>query len=215
MYSEFWSTITIHAHQHYPHSAWEKAVSMAKVFLERTEGRPFSFSVDAKYPCPPILDLFIAESTRWKCLSLYLDDDDENIPLFWSIKNRIPQLCSLALDNAKLDFPLIFEDVPALTHLSLIRLENWCMDWSLLTELELIRVLSQTTNLERLGLNEPGTSELSKLSEENFDPVTLPRLRTLEIIGLAMLHFLTTPALQGLYNSGSCGYHLTIAPTTM
>ncbi|KAM6492782.1 hypothetical protein JOM56_012506 [Amanita muscaria] len=189
MYSDFWSTININAHHRYPHSVWEEAVSVATVFLERTEGRPFSFSVDAKHPCPPILDLFIAESTRWRA---------------------IPQLRSLAVTielGMPRDLPLIFEDVPALTHLSLIHLGNWRMDWSLLTELELsrefnvgrlLRVLSQTTNLERLGFNKL-TVNPEELEEKDFDPVTLPRLRTLEISGLAILQFLTTPALQGLY----------------
>ncbi|KAM6492786.1 hypothetical protein JOM56_012510 [Amanita muscaria] len=210
MYSEFWSTITINAHRRYPHSTWEEIVSVAKVFIECTEGRPFSFSVDAKHPCPPILDLFIAESTRWKAVSLCLDDDDENIPLLLSIKNRIPQLRSLAVTielGMPRDLPLIFEDVPALRHLSLIHLGNWRMDWSLLTELELsrefnvgrlLRVLSQTTNLERLGFNKL-TINPKELSEKSFNPVTLPRLRTLEIPGLAILRFLTTPSLQGLY----------------
>ncbi|KIL64823.1 hypothetical protein M378DRAFT_162674 [Amanita muscaria Koide BX008] len=212
MYSEFWSTININAHHRYPHSVWEEAVSVATVFLERTEGRPFSFSVDAKHPCPPILDLFIAESTSWKAVSLCLDDDDENIPLFRNIKNRIPQLRSLAVSielGMPRDLPLIFEDVPALTHLSLIHLGNWRMDWSLLTQLELsrefnvgrlLRVLSQATNLERLAFNK-FIMNPKALSEKNFDPVTLPRLRTLEISGLAILRFLTTPALQGLYIS--------------
>ncbi|KIL64822.1 hypothetical protein M378DRAFT_162673, partial [Amanita muscaria Koide BX008] len=210
MYSEFWSTITINAHHRYHHSVWEEAVSVAKVFLEHTGGRPFSFSVDAKHPCPPILDLFIAESTRWKAVSLCLDDDDENIPLLRSVKNRIPQLRSLAVSielGMPRDLPLIFEDVPALLHLSLIQLGNWRMDWSLLTELELsrefnvgrlLRVLSQATNLERLGFNK-FTVNPEELEEKDFDPVTLPRLRTLEISGLAILQFLTTPALQGLY----------------
>ncbi|KAM6503955.1 hypothetical protein JOM56_000898 [Amanita muscaria] len=207
MYSEFWSTIIIHR----PYSSRKENVSVAKMFLERTEGRPFSFSFKAKYRSP-ILDLFTAESTRWKDVSLCLHHSNENIHLLRRIKNRIPQLRSLAINNELgmySDLPLFFEDATALTHLSLIRLGDWRMDWSLLTELELsqesnvdrlLRVLSQTTNLERLGLNKliSKPMELSKLSEKSFDPVTLHRLRTLEISGLAILHFLTTPALQGL-----------------
>ncbi|KIL59703.1 hypothetical protein M378DRAFT_997134 [Amanita muscaria Koide BX008] len=208
MYYEFWSTIIINP----PYPAWKETVSVAKMFLERTEGRPFSFSLKAKHRSP-ILDLFTAESTRWKGLSLYLHHNGENIPLLWRIKNRTPQLRSLAV-NYELglcsDLAVIFKDVPALTHLSLMHVGDWWMDWSLLTKLELrrefdvgrlLRVLSQTINLERLELNRliSNPRELIKRSEESFDPVTLPRLRTLEISSLAMFQFLTTPALQGLY----------------
>ncbi|KAM6492793.1 hypothetical protein JOM56_012517 [Amanita muscaria] len=125
-------------------------------------------------------------------------------------KHRVPQLRSLGV-NIELgmprNFPLIFEDVPALTHLSLGHLGNWRTDWSLLTELELsrefnvgqlLRVLSQTTNLVQLGFNRLITNP-EQLGKNNFEPVTLPRLRTLEISGHAILQFLTTPALQGLY----------------
>jgi len=96
MYEEFWCKCIVKPAIDNPFKS-RRIIAMTKTFLQRTQGRPFSFEVyvDSTSLSTRIFELLIAESSHWQ--DAYITIDDAQIPILLAVKNRVPSLRSLAL----------------------------------------------------------------------------------------------------------------------
>ena len=110
MLGVFWSEIHIRWIRRYPNSmAYNNQVhGLVKTFMERNQGRPFSFAWHADsmrlfnrretsfaQSCPKYL---ISQSTRWKNAKLHLRLDDKH--LLGALKGCLPLLESLTISSS-------------------------------------------------------------------------------------------------------------------
>ena len=155
---------------------------------------------------------------------------DREFAMLHRVKNRLPLLQALRLDIVRdpshedEDNPLlphgdIFASAPLLTHIDLGSFSDilWGFNWSSLTSIDLrwssfsslvVSALRQTINLEVLVF---GVEFYDDDLEDGGHIIKLPRLKYLSVVGVYLLPFLETPALDHLALSDSDEWEITTA----
>ncbi|KAM6489345.1 hypothetical protein JOM56_015246 [Amanita muscaria] len=208
MYQEFWSKYVLDPYSASP-SLRESTIAQTQFFLQCNEGKPFSFKILAYIPMESIciLEMLVAESTRWQDATLYITD--EQVEIISPIRDRLPLLNTLTLDRETFVLPALptgsedlFENAPLLKHVTLSFLSTWRINWSSLTALRLTKrneglldLLPHLTSLEELKIPH---SIWESVTVDSTVPITLPRLKVLNVSELSFLSILTTPTLKEL-----------------
>ena len=199
----------------------ELTMNIVTYFLEWKRGHQFDLVLSCycwsqENIWTDMVDLLVAESARWRHVTLNICTRACGIPALYRVKDHLPSMQSLRLIGMycqpkapKNGHPRdIFTNIPSLTHIRLPWMSwNWGFDWSNLTHLHLEDMLSKGCQSiicslrQAINLNTLVTGALSNTSYM-AERVTLPHLESWHVLDYRWLGCIKAPALQNLYLHG-------------
>ncbi|KIL55039.1 hypothetical protein M378DRAFT_18293 [Amanita muscaria Koide BX008] len=204
-------------------SRYELMRYVLKFFLNRTN-RPFSFQLRPQYALgeedyvSPMLEMLVAESTRWEDVSISWDQRS-HVPILYRARNRLPLLRSLQLFKPSLTFkfndelPLghdLLEGASCLRNVRIADLCEWRVDWTQLRVLKigqfhqgerLLSVLSQAKQLEKLAIYQALYDTGFNL-DLSTKLLSFESLKVLTVMDVGLLSIFYAPCLEELYIDG-------------